>query len=71
LNESRKPLAVCHLPSTVEQWVGGRWQEASRVFEDYPVGVRYVSFTSYGKDTQYWAGHYGSKMAKASIRLRF
>lgn len=36
---------------------------------DYCAGVRYIEFTHEGKDTQFWSGHYGSKMAGGVVKL--
>jgi len=39
------------------------------VFQSYGPGVRYIKFYHGGMDTQFWAGHYGSKMSGASVKL--
>lgn len=56
-----------------EQWLGGElgWRKKRHVFTGYGPGVRYLRFADAGKDTQFWAGHYGSKMAGAWARVRF
>ena len=41
------------------------WRKVEHVFRNYGAGVRYILFADAGKDTQWWAGHYGSKMAGA------
>lgn len=53
----------------VEQWEGHEWQQVSHIFENYPPDIRYVRVTHGGKDTQFWAGHYGSKMTGAKVYL--
>jgi len=53
------------------QWVGGDWQHVEHRFVDYPVGVRKICVRNAGKDRQFWAGHYGSKMAKTSVIVSF
>lgn len=40
------------------------------VFKDYGPGVRFVLFEHKGQDTQYWAGHYGAKIAGGSVVAR-
>uniref|UniRef100_A0A915BMA0 FBA domain-containing protein n=1 Tax=Parascaris univalens TaxID=6257 RepID=A0A915BMA0_PARUN len=55
----------------MEQWSNAEWQRVEHTFEDYPIGVRFVVFQHSGKDLQFWAGHYGSKMAKASVIVHF
>lgn len=55
------------------QWKGGElgWRKVMHVFRGYKSGVRYVLFVDGGKDTQFWAGHYGSKMAAARVHVDF
>uniref|UniRef100_A0A1I7Z345 FBA domain-containing protein n=1 Tax=Steinernema glaseri TaxID=37863 RepID=A0A1I7Z345_9BILA len=55
----------------MRQWDDLEWQEASHVFTNYPRGVRKVMMTSSGQDCQFWKGHYGSKMAHASVKLQY
>ncbi|EJD74464.1 hypothetical protein LOAG_18227 [Loa loa] len=47
------------------------WQKIEHTFSNYPPGIRYVLFQHSGKDQQFWAGHYGSKMAKASVIINY
>jgi len=47
-----------------------QWLQVSHVFKNYGTGVRYVTFEHGGKDRSFWAGHYGSKMAGACIRVK-
>ncbi|KAL3986301.1 F-box associated region family protein [Acanthocheilonema viteae] len=47
------------------------WQKIEHTFSNYPKGIRYVLFQHSGKDQQFWAGHYGSKMAKASVIVNY
>lgn len=58
---------------TTSQWEGGElgWRRVEHTFSDYGPGVRYVRFVDGGKDTKVWAGHYGSKMAGAQLRVNF
>jgi len=37
------------------------------VFKGYPSGVRFVEFTHGGKDTKYWAGHFGVKITNCGV----
>lgn len=41
--------------------------QVKHVFKKYPSGVRYVEFTHGGKDTKFWAGHYGVKMTNSGV----
>jgi hypothetical protein len=56
-----------------EQWIGGElgWRKIQHKFDAYSPGVRFLRFADAGKDTQFWAGHYGSKMAAAWARVTF
>ncbi|VDK51247.1 unnamed protein product, partial [Gongylonema pulchrum] len=55
----------------MEQDTGAVWQKVEYTFEDYPRGIRYVVFEHAGKDKQVWAGHYGAKMAKATVIVNY
>lgn len=52
---------------STEQWKGGVWRRVEHTFRDYPAGVRLLRFAHTGKDTQYWAGHYGAKFTKSTV----
>jgi hypothetical protein len=43
--------------------------QVSHVFHNYGPGVRFIKFYHGGIDTQFWAGHYGSKMSGACVKL--
>jgi F-box associated region. len=43
--------------------------QVSHVFQNYGPGVRFIKFYHGGMDTQFWAGHYGSKMSGACVKL--
>ncbi|XP_046839554.1 F-box only protein 17-like isoform X2 [Xenia sp. Carnegie-2017] len=45
------------------------WDKFEYTFRDYPSGVRYIQFKDYGKDTKYWEGFYGAKLAGATVRF--
>lgn len=38
-------------------------------FKNYGKGLRKIKFSHGGQDTRFWAGHFGSKMAGACIKL--
>jgi len=52
-----------------EQWLGKEWHKVVHVLTKYGPGLRYLTFRHSGQDTQFWKGHYGSKMAGASVTL--
>ncbi|GFY47028.1 hypothetical protein TNIN_82651 [Trichonephila inaurata madagascariensis] len=50
------------------QWAGRMWHSTTHTFEN--VGkARYVFFLHSGKDSQLWAGNYGSKMTGAFVKI--
>jgi hypothetical protein len=51
-----------------EQWTGREWQKVEHVFENYGEGLRLIVVHHSGKDTQFWAGHYGSKMTGTLLK---
>ncbi|PAV80663.1 hypothetical protein WR25_03299 [Diploscapter pachys] len=53
-----------------EQWAGGKeWTKAEVKIEEYPIGMRKIGIYTRGKDTQFWAGHYGPKFTKPEISI--
>ena len=73
LDDQKKKITDHSYSDTTAQWVGGQkgWCRFSHQFSNYGPGVRYVEFWDKGKDTQFWAGHYGSKMAAAVVKMVF
>ncbi|XP_043930027.1 F-box only protein 27-like [Protopterus annectens] len=57
-------------PPEIPQWSTPIYKKVSCVFRDYGSGVRYVSFLHRGKDTQFWAGHYGSRITNSTVVVR-
>uniref|UniRef100_A0A7E4ZX63 FBA domain-containing protein n=1 Tax=Panagrellus redivivus TaxID=6233 RepID=A0A7E4ZX63_PANRE len=62
-----------HKTDTVvfEQWQLQKWVKKTVTFSGYPAGVRRVHIESGGKDTQFWAGFYGPKIAGSSLVIGF
>ncbi|XP_013791526.1 F-box only protein 44-like [Limulus polyphemus] len=72
LDKNYEPQDEFHYgPQEVAQWQGRQWIQTKHLFEHYPPGVRYIQFRHSGKDTQFWAGHYGSKMCGAKVTFVF
>ena len=73
LNKNRKSVQTFRLSEVTEQWQGGRlgWRKVEHTFRNYGPGIRYLRFADAGKDTLWWAGLYGSKMAGAWARVVF
>lgn len=55
----------------VTQWEGSKWKKIDILITNYPEGVEGLTFEHEGRDTQFWAGHFGSKMAGGVIKLLF
>ena len=43
--------------------------QVEHTFSNYGPGLRYIHFFHRGKDTQFWAGHYGCKMAGSQVGI--
>lgn len=73
LDASRNVVKAFEDSETTDQWQGGElgWRKKYHMFSNYGSGVRFLRFADAGKDTQFWAGHYGSKMAAAWARVWF
>uniref|UniRef100_A0A1I7XG51 F-box domain-containing protein n=1 Tax=Heterorhabditis bacteriophora TaxID=37862 RepID=A0A1I7XG51_HETBA len=71
------------ISKTWEQWqvdnsllllsiLGGfSWELSEHIFTEYPPGMRRIGIMSSGKDTQFWAGHYGAKFANTEVIVKF
>ena len=73
LNSKKEKITEHSYTDSTVQWIGAHkgWKRFSHKFCDYGCGVRYVEFWDKGKDTHFWAGHYGSKMAGATVKIIF
>ncbi|XP_071623539.1 F-box only protein 6-like [Heliangelus exortis] len=70
LSEKKQVLEEFHPePVLIEQWSDAKWREMSHTFQNYPAGVRYISFQHGGQDTQFWAGWYGVRVTNSSITI--
>lgn len=50
--------------------IGGKsWETVEHLLTDYPSGMRKLGVMSRGKDTQFWAGHYGSKFGATEVSI--
>jgi len=45
------------------------WFELGHTFTAYGSGLRYVHFEDSGSDTEFWSGHYGTRMDDAHVSL--
>ncbi|XDV45747.1 hypothetical protein PO909_013789 [Leuciscus waleckii] len=70
LDEKKKPIRTFQ-PYKVffQQGDNYPWCQITHVFKDYGPGVRFISFTHGGKDTQFWAGCYGIRVTNSSVEI--
>ena len=45
------------------------WQVSAFTFSDYGAGLRYIRYEHGGVDTEFWAGHYGTRIDNSTINL--
>ena len=57
--------------SSRASWYFALTLQVEHAFTNYGPGVKYVQFVHRGKDSQFWAGHYGVKLAAPSVKLTF
>lgn len=55
----------------INQWNDSEWHVYKHVIENCPKETRFILWFHGGKDTQYWAGHYGIKITKSCLRITF
>ena len=48
---------------------GNTWQNVTNTFSGYGPGVRYVRITHGSRDTEFWAGHYGTLIDDTEVRV--
>ncbi|XP_070619839.1 F-box only protein 27-like [Erythrolamprus reginae] len=58
-------------PEPIPQGNDASYQKVTHTFRGYGRGVRYVRFKHRGKDTQFWAGHYGARVTNSSVVVQF
>jgi hypothetical protein len=50
-------------------YVDDIWFELSHTFTAYGSGLRYIHFEDSGSDSEFWSGHYGTRMDDAHVSL--
>ncbi|XP_070806331.1 F-box only protein 27-like isoform X1 [Pituophis catenifer annectens] len=70
-NKKRKIDVFEAKPDPIPQWNDASYQKVTHTFRRYGPGVRYILFRHRGKDTQFWAGHYGARVTNSSVIIRF
>ncbi|XP_027219715.2 F-box only protein 44 isoform X1 [Penaeus vannamei] len=80
-SESELVIALCGAQETKrvkltwssddEDVVGSKWYKMETTITDYPAGLSEITYSSFGKDLQYWAGFYGSKTTGSTLMLVF
>ncbi|XP_056304750.1 uncharacterized protein LOC130216879 [Danio aesculapii] len=70
LDQEKKPISTFHPEKVLFYiWNSYPWCQMTHVFKNYGAGVRFISFTHGGKDTHYWAGHYGIRVTNSSVEI--
>lgn len=54
-----------------EQWTEGIWEKFTLEINDYDDDIDYIVYQHDGQDGLFWKGHYGVKMAGASLKFSF
>lgn len=55
----------------IQQFSNPQWTKVEIEWKDYPKDINALYFRHQGKDTQFWAGHYGSKFAGGVLKFVF
>ncbi|ROL53228.1 F-box only protein 6 [Anabarilius grahami] len=70
LDERKNPIRTFEPEKVIFSFMNSEpWCQMTHVFKDYGPGVRFIRFTHGGKDTQYWAGHYGIRVTNSSVEI--
>ncbi|KAL0126871.1 hypothetical protein PUN28_005314 [Cardiocondyla obscurior] len=70
INDENKVIYEYKFKDDLQGEKQNQWLKVSHVFENYRPGLRTIIFEHVGKDKLFWAGHYGSKMSKASVSVK-
>ncbi|KAK6641688.1 hypothetical protein RUM44_013403 [Polyplax serrata] len=71
LNENLETVADFEVRKHVGAADGTQWVKVSHVFTNYGPGVKFIEFYHGGMDSQFWKGHYGSKMTGSTVTVSF
>uniref|UniRef100_A0A914Q2E3 FBA domain-containing protein n=1 Tax=Panagrolaimus davidi TaxID=227884 RepID=A0A914Q2E3_9BILA len=71
LDSSHRVIAVEEGKTEFQQWQLQKWEKLELRIQSYPSETRYIRIESSGKDTQFWAGHYGVKIAESELKIHF
>ncbi|XP_048035192.1 uncharacterized protein LOC125260737 [Megalobrama amblycephala] len=70
LDERKNPIRTFQPEKVIFSFGNSEpWCQMTHVFKDYGPGIRFIRFTHGGKDTQYWAGHYGIRVTNSSVEI--
>ncbi|XP_073692952.1 uncharacterized protein [Garra rufa] len=70
LDERKNPIRTFQPEKVIFSFGNSEpWCQMIHVFKNYGPGVRFVRFTHGGKDTQFWAGHYGIRVTNSSVEI--
>lgn len=68
LDKNQRLLNEKIIEKEMIQWDDSGWHKVEFTL-DCPKGLREINFYHSGSDTQFWAGHYGSKMSGAVVKI--
>ncbi|XP_067226613.1 uncharacterized protein [Chanodichthys erythropterus] len=70
LDERKNPIMTFQPEKVIFSFRNSEpWCQMTHVFKHYGPGVRFIRFTHGGKDTQFWAGHYGIRVTNSSVEI--
>ena len=69
LNQKGEPMDEFFQSLEIPQWQGGNWIPLVHTFTSYPEGLCKIQVHISGKDTHFWAGHYGMKFCGATVMI--
>ncbi|KAE9550078.1 hypothetical protein FO519_006710 [Halicephalobus sp. NKZ332] len=69
-DENHRILASEEKEITFNQWAFQLWQKVEIVLKSYPKGCRSLKVSSGSKDTQFWNGYYGAKIAGSELVIK-
>nr|XP_053645173.1 F-box only protein 27-like isoform X1 [Cherax quadricarinatus] len=58
-----------HWSSQEENVINSHWYKMETTLVDYPKGLKRITYTNVGKDSAFWAGHYGAKTAGSTVKF--
>ncbi|XP_043283286.1 F-box only protein 6-like isoform X2 [Venturia canescens] len=70
IGKKKKVLDSFEFQRSIENNLQDTWHQMKHEFRNYGPGLEQIIFQHAGSDNLFWAGHYGSKMTRASIVIK-